>query len=170
VLSALHVVGPLWEPDGERPTPLGRLVRAAKDEGEAEAAAELGRRVAQVASGIELPAGTLVVAVPPGPDRSPHPAPALAAAVAAGTGLTRSEAVIRRHPTAPLRSLAPVERAGAVAEAGYEVVAPVNGRTVLLVDDVVLTGTTLVHLAGLLTAAGARRVEALVACRTRRAG
>ena len=54
-----------------------------------------------------------------------------------------------------------------VESAGYVVTGDVAGRSVVLVDDVVLTGTTLGFLAELLVDAGALEVIAVVVCRTR---
>ena len=77
--------------------------------------------------------------------------------------LTRGEATARLRDT-PLQ-----QRLAVVEAAGYEVKSPVGGHGIVLVDDVVLTGTTLRYLAQLLQEAGATRVTAVVAARTRRA-
>ena len=95
--------------------------------------------------------------------------PFLAAAVANAIGAELAWVVDRRRPMSPLRDVPTATRPAFVGSAGYEVVARVFGRRVVLVDDVVLTGTTLEFLAGLLIDAGAVEVSALVACRTRRA-
>ena len=55
-----------------------------------------------------------------------------------------------------------------VRAADYEVVEDVEGRHVVLVDDVVLSGTTLSHVADLLLAAGAASVQPIAIARSRR--
>lgn len=155
-------------------TEVGELVHRAKDSGDEAAAAELGRRLARLV-GQSLPpqAGPLplVVGVPS------HPVPAVdlpavlaEALAAAGIGEHRPGLLVRRHRTQKLRDLDPdaAQRLDVVASAGYEVAEPVTGRAVLLVDDVILTGTTLRFIAAKLQAAGAGPVTAIAAARTRR--
>ena len=67
-----------------------------------------------------------------------------------------------------LRDLDPTERPATVLAADYEVVEDVGGRHVVLVDDVVLSGTTLDHVADLLLAAGAASVRPVAIARSRR--
>jgi predicted amidophosphoribosyltransferase len=55
-----------------------------------------------------------------------------------------------------------------VLGADYEVVEDVGGRHVVLIDDVVLSGTTLDHVADLLLAAGAASVRPIAIARSRR--
>jgi predicted amidophosphoribosyltransferase len=170
MLSALHVLGTYWHPVDDRPTRLGSLMRAAKDGTDPAAVDLLGDEMARFASGLGLAPTAVVVPVPPAPGRAAHPVPTLAARVAAGAGLGCEPLVTRAHHTPPVRDAAPVQRAALVAAAGYDVTGRVGTREVVLVDDVVLTGTTLGHVADLLVDAGASRVEAVVVCRTRRIG
>lgn len=164
----IHVMGEYWLPGRRERSPLGRRMRAAKDEGDADALRELGDEVAGWARSLPLPADPTVVPVPTAPGRDPRPVRALADAVAATLGVTTADAMVRRHATARLRDM-PVEGRSAVVEAGgYEVVADVAGAEVVLVDDVILTGSTLAHVAFRLRAAGAADVVAVVAARTRR--
>lgn len=170
-----------WATAG-RPTPcsdpvrteVGELVHRAKDSGDEAAAAELGRRLVRLA-GRSLPpqAGLvpLVVGVPS------HPAPAVdlpailaAALAAAGIGEHRPGLLVRRCRTPKLRDIAadPARRYDMAAEAGYEVTEPVASRSVVLVDDVILTGTTLRFIAAKLRTAGAASVTAAAAARTHR--
>lgn len=155
-------------------TEVGELVHRAKDSSDEAAAAELGRRLARLARR-SLPPLTapvpLVVGVPS------HPAPAvdlpavLAETLAAtGIGEHRPGLLVRRHRTQKLRDLGPdaAHRLDTVAAAGYEVTEPVAGRAVVLVDDVILTGTTLQFIAAKLQAAGAGSVTAAAGARTRR--
>lgn len=180
-IDRLVVLGDYWATLGDDPlgaeptrTEVGELVHRAKDSGDEAAAAELGRRLARLV-GQSLPpqAGLvpLVVGVPS------HSAPAVdlpavlaAALAAAGIGEHRPGLLVRRHRTQKLRDLDSdaAQRLDVVASAGYEVAEPVTGRSVVLVDDVVLTGTTFQFIAAKLQAAGAESVTAVAAARTRR--
>lgn len=168
MLSALHVMGSYWHEDSEEPTDLGRLVAAAKDEGDAGALEELEQRLSAYVLELDLPLAPLVVAVPPGPDRDAHPVPSLAAAVAEALDVDAVSGVVTRaRPTPRLRDTPVARRRDVVESAGYSVDAMVEERAVVLVDDVVLTGTTLDYLAERLLEAGASEVTGLVIARTR---
>lgn len=157
-----------WEEGSDRLTQVGALVRAAKDQrGNSAAVGAIQDRLVQYVDGLQLPADPLVLAVPPGPHREAHPVPALAAAVAARLGSPAGDALTRRYETARLRGTPPEFRRRVVESAGYVVSGDVVGRAVLLVDDVILTGTTLGFLAELLVSSGAAEVSAVVVCRTR---
>lgn len=155
-------------------TEVGELVHRAKDLSDEAAAAELGRRLARLARRLLPPqAGPLplVIGVPS------HPAPTVdlpavlaEALVAVGIGEHRPSLIVRRHRTQKLRDLGAdaARRLDTVAAAGYEVTEPVAGRAVVLVDDVILTGTTLRFIAAKLQAEGAGPVTAAAAARTRR--
>lgn len=180
-IDRLVVLDDYWatlggDPLGAEPTrtEVGDLVRQAKDSGDEAAAAELGRRLARLV-GQSLPpqAGLvpLVVGVPSHPPSAVDlPAVLAEALAAAGIGEHRPGLLVRRHRTQKLRDFGPdaAQRLDAVAAAGYEVAEPVTDRAVVLVDDVVLTGTTLWFIAAKLQAAGARSVTATAAARTRR--
>lgn len=173
-LGHLHVVGDVWSDDGAGRTELGLLLARAKDEHDEPAAQELAELVA-TSSGVgvgpdpSLTADVVVTSVPPNP-RSTVDVPAvLARAVAGAMGVVAEPSLLeRRFPTARVRDIAPDERGPLVAAAGYEVTRRVDGRAVVLVDDVILTGTTLAHVAELLMAAGAASVVGVVAARSRR--
>jgi predicted amidophosphoribosyltransferase len=167
VLSQVHVQGGYWVEGVARLSSLGSLMRAAKERQDAEALATLQYRLVEFVDGLELPDDPLVLAVPPAPDRDAHPVPALARAVAAHLGVAMAEALARERVTPRLRDTPIEERRRVVEQAGYAVTGDVAGRAVVLVDDVILTGTTLRFLAGILIAAGARSVDAVVVCRTR---
>jgi len=167
MLSEVHIMGDYWSEGVDEPTELGELIASAKDLGSIEA---LGRLQAMLAGFVEtlgISETVLVVAVPPGPDRDAHPVPQLATAVGLALGAEVGVLIERRNATARLRVTPPEQRRELVHAARYEIVGDVVGRHVVLVDDVILTGTTLRHLAGLLVAAGAERVDAVVVGRTR---
>lgn len=180
-IDRLVVLGDYWaapddDPLGTNPvrTEVGELVHRAKDSGDEAAAAELGRVLARLV-GRSLPPSAgpapLVVGVPS------HPAPAVdlpavlaAALAAAGIGEHRPGLLVRRRRTPKLRDIAAdlARRYDMAAEAGYEVTEPVASRSVVLVDDVILTGVTLRFITAKLRAAGAASVTAAAAARTRR--
>lgn len=179
-IDRLVVLGDYWVAPGGGPasevptrTELGELVHRAKDSSDEAAAAELGRSLAWLVRRSLPSAGPvpLVAGVPS------HPTPAVdlpavlaEALAAAGIGEHRPGLLIRRHRTQKLRDLGTdtAQRLDTVAAAGYEVTEPVAGRSVVLVDDVILTGATLRFIAAKLRAAGAASVTAAAAARTRR--
>ncbi len=168
MLSALHVMGRYWHDDNETATSLGELVAAAKDLNSIAALRQLERRISEWVLTLDLPLAPLVAAVPPGPNRDAHPVPSLAACVAEALEVDAVGGVLTRsNPTSRVRDTPVERRRDVVLAAGYAVNAVVRGRAVVLVDDVTLTGTTLVHLADLLRQAGAREVVGVVAARTR---
>ncbi|MEZ5243686.1 MAG: phosphoribosyltransferase family protein [Acidimicrobiales bacterium] len=170
MLTRVHVMGSYWSDDADRRSALGALVADAKDLESEAALDELRRRLVDFVGALALGENPVVVPVPPGPHRDAHPVPALAEAVAGRLGVPLAPVVDRRHDTPRLRDT-PIDRRLAVVEAaGYVVTGDVVGRSVVLVDDVILTGTTLRHLAELLVAAGAAEIIAVVVCRTRLAG
>ncbi len=169
-------MGTYWCEDNDTLTPLGELIAAAKDHESETAVTTLQAQLCDFARSLDLPSAAtnpagdiVVVPVPNGSGRKRRLAPALARSVAEAMDATLREAVHKRNVTARLRDT-PVQRRLALVEAaGYEVTGSVEGHQVVLVDDVVLTGTTLTYLAQLLHQAGASSVSAVVAARTRRA-
>lgn len=175
------VLDDYWTAPGSGPasgvparTEVGELVHRAKDSSDEAAAAELGYRLARLVRQSLPPQAGLVLLVVGVPSHPPSavdlPAVLAEALAAAGIGEHRPGLIVRRHRTQKLRDLGPdaAQRLDAVAAAGYEVTEPVAGRAVVLVDDVVLTGTTLRFIAAKLQAAGADPVTAAAAARTRR--
>ena len=178
MLERVHVMGTYWCEDNNSPTPLGELIAAAKDHDSETAVTDLQEQLSNFAHNLETPSGgtvsdapssTLVVPVPNGNGSNRHLIPALASAVADAMGARVCEALTRGEAKARLRDTPLLQRLAVVEAAGYEVKSPVDGHGIVLVDDVVLTGTTLRYLAQLLQDAGATRVTAVVAARTRRA-
>lgn len=173
------VLDDYWTAPGSGPasgvsvrTEVGELVHRAKDSSDEAAAAELGRRLARLVRQ-SLPSQADLVPLVAGVPSYPTPAMDLPAVLAealaaAGIGEHRPGLIVRRHRTQKLRDLGPdaAQRLDVVAAAGYEVAGLVAGRPVVLVDDVVLTGTTLRFIAAKLRAAGADQVTATAVART----
>ncbi len=175
MLDRIHVMGAYWRDDSDLPTPLGELIAAAKDHHSEPAVTKLQEQLSDFVGDLDLNddlAGAgkaLAIPVPVFPGNNGRLVLELANTVASATDAVLCEALVRRNPTARLRDTAPDLRLAVVEAAGYEVVSPVSGRVVILVDDIVLTGTTLRYLARQIRDAGATRVVAVVAARTRRA-
>ena len=179
-LAALGVdgllLGDYWRADCDERTEIGWLVHRAKDQADDTAAQELAERFASLAPDLgETADGSrrLVVPVPSNPmpdgegDR-PHLATRLAASLAAaGAGAYRPSLVVKSNDTLRLRHVDPQQRADVAAAAGYRACESTAGRHVVVVDDVILTGTTLRVVAACLRHAGAASVTAAVAARTR---
>lgn len=89
----------------------------------------------------------------------------LARLLARGTGLPVSRCVRRRRPTRPQSDLGLAERRRNLKHA-FALRRPLPGSRLLLLDDVLTTGTTLAELARLLTDAGATRIGVLTVART----
>ena len=175
-VTILLALGDYWQPDRDERTGIGELVHRAKDKRDPEAASELAERFASLATALPEADGglpRLVVPVPSGPVPSgngdrPDLAKMLALALAAaGAGECRPSLVVKSNPTPRMRHLEPERRAEVVASAGYRAGGPVAGRHIVVVDDVVLTGTTLNAVVACLRDAGAASVTAAVAARTR---
>ena len=173
---ALCTLGDYWRPDRDERTGIGELVHRAKDQADTEAATELAERFALLASVLPEADGglpCLVVPIPSSPAADPgddrlHLADLLAASLAAaGAGEYRPGLVAKTNPTPRLRHVDPERRAEVAAAAGYRARKSVAGRHIVVVDDVVLTGTTLNTAAACLRDAGAASVTAAVAARTR---
>ena len=169
-------LGDYWQPDEDARSDLGDLVYRAKDCSDTAAAAELAARfVSLLALLPPAPAGVtpLVTSVPHNPNGSPcGEFPDLAAMLAhalatAGAGEYRPGLVARRHRTPRLRGVSPERRPALAEAAGYEVREPVSSRHVVLVDDVILTGSTVAAVAERLQAANAASVTAAIAAKTR---
>ena len=173
---AVCTLGDYWRPDRDGRTGIGELVHRAKDQGDPGAATELAERFARlvgVLPGADGGSPRLVTPVPSGPavdgsgDR-PHLAELLAASLAAaGAGEYRPHLLAKSNPTPRMRHVDPERRVEVAASAGYRAREPVAGRHIVVVDDVVLTGTTLNTVATCLLGAGAASVTAAVAARTR---
>ena len=172
---ALCTLGDYWRPDRDERTEIGELVHRAKDRGDPEAATELAERFAILAGALPQADGGSTRLVTPVPSRlvadydaRPHLAELLAVSLAAaGAGECRPGLVVKGNPTPRLRHVDPERRAEVAASAVYTACESVAGRHVVVVDDVVLTGTTLNAVAVCLRDADAASVTAAVAARTR---
>lgn len=178
LLERIHVMGAYWREDDNLPTPLGELIASGKDHHSATAVTRLQEQLSDFVHNLEstsggtvteTPTNTLVVPVPNGNGSNRSLVPALASAVADAIGASVCEALTRRKTTTRMRDTPLQQRLAAVQAAGYEIHSQVGGHEVVLVDDVVMTGTTLRYLARLLRDAGATKVIAVIAAQTRRA-
>ena len=175
--AGICTLGDYWHPDRDERTEIGLLIHRAKDLADAGAARELAERFASLAEALPEATGGLPCLVAPvpftplpaGDDDRPHLVELLAASLAAaGAGEYRPHLVAKSNPTPRLRHVDPERRAEVVASAGYRAREPVAGRHVVVVDDVVLTGTTLGAVITCLHDAGAASAAAAVAAHTRR--
>jgi len=91
----------------------------------------------------------------------------LARGVASGLGLQR-RAVLRRTRPTPMQNRLPVGERRANVAAAFRAARRVDGKRVLLVDDVTTTGSTLAACREALVAAGAAAVFAAVVARADR--
>jgi len=174
-------LGDYWRevPGGLQRTETGLLVYQAKDCSEPAAVSELSQRFALLAGVLPtLPdsgSSRLVTAVPLMPENEhdyntrPHLAQILAKSLAAsGVGDYRCDLVVRTNPTVRMRHVAVQQRDEVAAAAGYQAFdSLVAGNHIVLVDDVLLTATTLNVLSDCLRDAGVASVLAAVFARTR---
>ena len=172
----LFLLGDYWRPDCDERTETGWLVHRAKDQADAAAADELAGRFTALAGRLpDTPDGAprLLVPVPSTPsldrgDGRPPLAERLAESLAAaGAGEFRPHLVVKDNATPRLRHVDPERRAEVAAAAGYRAGVAAAGRHIVVVDDVVLTGTTLRAVAACLHDTGAASVTAAAAVRTR---
>jgi ComF family protein len=150
-----------------------RALHALKYAGERRLAMPLGEAVADRwrRAGV---GGELLVPVPVHVqrrrERGYDQAVLIARAVGGSLGLPCVEAVVRARATAPQFRLDRLHRAANMADAflvAPEAHAAVSGRWIVLVDDVVTTGSTLCEAARALLGAGARAVSAVTVARER---
>jgi ComF family protein len=145
------------------------LVLALKFKGRTPAARPLGLLLADAVEAARVP-GDLVIAVPLSRrrlrQRGHNQADEIARVVVARTGLDRdAAALVRRRDTRPQSGLPRAHRAKNPRGAFRARRTRVEGRCVLLIDDVVTSGATAGACARALKRAGALRVVLAAACR-----
>jgi ComF family protein len=89
----------------------------------------------------------------------------VAAELSKRTGVQYADAVIKVRETEPQNKLERKDRLKNLKDA-FKVQLPVNGKKVLVVDDVYTTGATMNEMAKTLIAAGAKEVRGIVAARS----
>lgn len=164
--SPLHRLVAVWSYQ----PPLDRVVKALKFERLSFLGPELAREMLR--AGLEPPAADLVAPVPlhwrrrlaRGFDQAEGIARPLADAL--GVPWARALRRVRATPAQTRQTAGRGRRRNLRGAFRARRHAPIAGRRVLLIDDVVTTGATLEAAARALRRAGARRVEALVAART----
>lgn len=147
--------------------PLARAVRALKYHGARAVAGTLGTTLAEAGA---LPADAVVVPVPLHltrlRERGYNQAALLARALARRAERRLAmRALVRRRATTTQARLDAVARRANLADA-FAATAPMDGATVVLVDDVLTTGATADACARALRAAGAARIFVLTVGRT----
>lgn len=133
----------------------------------AESLAELMAARAWLHPGIT--GASWIVGVPANPPKEPYNLPELLAGeISTRVGIRHGAGLLRKlRPTPEIKSL-PNEEKPAAIEGAYEVTRRLDGDSIVLVDDLLYSGTTISHLGNLLRGAGASRVIGLVATKTRR--
>lgn len=155
-------------------TELRDLVHAAKTygnkPGDPKKAEELSELFAQRMS--KHPAinrSDAIVSVPANPPKKPHNLPEVMASAlseAAGVPFERT-AILKTRPTPEIKNLPNEEKLQAL-EGAYEVSATLAGKSVVLVDDILYSGTTLGVIGDLLRAASVTQIIAATATKTLR--
>ena len=149
----------------------GELAYRFKYGGERRLAEELGRRLADfIVAHQDLRPFDAIVPVPPSPGkRAYQPVPALAEVLGRRIGVpVMAEALIKTRSTRPqkeMRNMAQKQAnvAGAFAVKG---VSTMRGKRLLVLDDLVDSGTTMQEVTRVLLRAGAARVTVLALTRT----
>lgn len=155
-------------------TGFGELVHQAKTysgkPGDAVAANELATLLAgRMRNHPVITRADRILGVPANPPKAPHNLPELLAdRVAQDVGRPYAPDLVQKmRPTTPLKDL-PNEDKPPVLEGAYEVGEATDGETIVVVDDLLQSGTTLGHIANLLRQAGAAVVIGVAATKTLR--
>jgi len=162
------VMGAVWNQAGTERTELGQLLARAKDDHDEVAIATLSERFVEWGSIWADPGDALVIPVPASPDRPNVLVERMAAGLAQRWGVTTETFLVRHNVTPRMRDIAPADRAALARAAGYETTGSLVGASVMLVDDVMVTGATLHQVARVLQAAGVSSLQALVLARSQR--
>ncbi len=147
-------------------TKVGELERRAKYDQDAGAARALGQLMADaILLHPALVDADIIAAIPGNPGKPFHLPDVLVAEIGRRLGRPVGLALSKVAPTAQLKGIAVEHKATTIARA-FRLEAGVQGQTVLLVDDLFQSGTTMCTVAKLLTRAGARRVMGLSTVKT----
>ena len=163
--------------DGEIPkrTLIGNLVNAAKPYNATPtpqhnaAASELGDRMARFLENGCIGAIDSVIAVPPSDPKKAYSPRILAARIAEKRGIDDlTDAIVKTRQTRQLKNLSKLEKAMEVAGSIRVDPTAIAGRTILVVDDLYQSGTTLNFVALELEESGAEGVFGFAAVKTMR--
>lgn len=150
---------------------LGELLYQLKYNNQMQAASAIATAMAEFFTDkpIVLSRVELVVPVPPSSRRPVQPVTEIASQLAARLHKPWSATAVRKtRETPPLKHMADLEHRREALDGAFEVdPAQVNGKSVLLVDDLYRSGSTANAVTLSLIAAGAARVYFLAATRTR---
>lgn len=154
---------------GSYQEPLSRLVVAHKDEGAWQLSSLLAGLLAQAVAGLRLPAGSVLVPVPSDAAAVRRRGYDHARALAAGAGrrLGLSMRPLLRRCSATADQVGRDRLARWDAQAGTMVASP-GGLTLVVVDDIITTGSTAAEASRALRAAGHRVVGLAAICETPR--
>lgn len=146
-------------------TIVGKLEDAAKHHGDDAAATELARLLAgAIDAHPGLRRADIIMAIPGNPAKGSHLPDLLVRDVRKILGRDETLALTKTAATRPIKDLPLKEKAAALV--GAFAVPEVQGRSILLIDDVLQSGTTMHTVARALKDAGARRVMALACVKT----
>lgn len=169
-VPSVEVLGPLrLVTSGADPTHVVPILRRLKDRGQTRLARPLGRwlssAIAEATAGSGHAAHEVVLVVPPSPwsswrKRGFHPV----SLMLRRAGLVPVPALVNRRRRFDQRKLTAQQRALNLSGA-FRARAPLAGLTVLIVDDVVTTGSTILEAQRALEAAGARVLGAVALAR-----
>ena len=108
-----------------------------------------------------------VVAAPSSVTHSSRSANAIAAGIADALGLPLIDNAVAKQETQPMKNVPQPDRAGILAQAIQSGQAAVQGRHILLIDDLWQTGSTMRRVAAVLKEMGGAEVRALAMTRTK---
>jgi Phosphoribosyl transferase domain len=157
--------------DGGDRTTIGESVYRAKTysgkPGDRETAADLALLMAnRVVTHPEVKRADLIVPVPANPPRLPHNLPdVLASQISRVAGRPLAQDVLIKTRPTNVKNLPNEEKIAALAGA-YQVTTRIEAQTVVLVDDLLYSGSTLSQIGGLLRKAGASYIIGVVATKT----
>lgn len=160
--------------EAEGRSEVGELVYRAKTYvgklGDRVAAQELSARISeQFGRHPRIRSADVIIGIPANPPKEPHNLPEVLAEDMAKTfGASPGHGIlIKRRPTQEIKNLTDADKLAAL-EGAYEVTADLQGANVVIVDDLVFSGSTLNYVGQLLRERGAGSTIGVVATKTRR--